>query len=630
MRQLASIVSLTLFIVLFAGMTAGHSVYAAQRDEDQDKNKPKLSAEQEKKLQEYKQYGAEAEKHGWYGTGNYFSITKIVLWVALIWGWFGMIDWMNRDAEFFRNPKRPHWNALNCGLLILFGGFATALNPIPYGFWISYVLNIIAFVVPVWIYSTIRNKPLPPHERVLTPEHLRFFVAICFKKLFKIKFETKQFASYEVGPSIELTASGKNVSERDLTARTLLARNHEGFNDFRFILADAIIKRADAIMLDYGETETQVRFQIDGVWHFNKTLPRDRSDTMSESSKLLCGLNPKERRQKQQGAFIAAFEKKRRFDAVFLCQGIPTGERALIQFQTKKIPFKTYTELGIDEKTEARIKNILDIPQGFVIFSAPPGNGLRSSMDVFLFCSDRFTREFVTVEDEQNRYQEVENVALTVYDSYKGDDLMAVLKDTFFKEPKVFVLRDILNKEVLELCCNEVDNDRLILTTDRAKDTAEALYHFLAKGASPQLFVSKINYVVCQRLARRLCVDCKEAFQPPPKLLQQLGIPQGMIRELYRVRSAPQEGEKREKCQKCEDLGYFGRTVIFEILEINDEIRKAMMTASSLEQLRAAIQKTGHRGFIPSGVMQVARGVISVEELMRVLKPANSETNMKI
>jgi type IV pilus assembly protein PilB len=619
MRRFASVLCLTFLTVLFAGeisehlpgTASGHSLFA------KEKEKEELTPKQIQNRDLFLKMGEEAEKNGWYGTGHYFSITKVVIWLILIWSWVGMIDWMNRDAEFYRNKKRPVWNTVNCALLVVLGGFTTAFLPI---FWVSLGMDIAGFMVPLWIYSSIRNKPLPPHERVLTPAHLKFFLAICFKKLFKVKVETRELQPYEIGPPIELGAAGKNIPESDLTGRLILARNHEGFNEFRFVLADAIIKRADAVMFDYGEVETKIRFQIDGVWHSAKSLPREVSDQMCIASKILCGMDPKQRRQKQQGNFTAAFEKKRKFDATYICQGVPTGERALVQFQTKKIPFKTYADLGIDGKEEAKIREVINTEQGMAIFSAPPGNGLRSSLDVFLFSADRFTREFVTVEDEQNRYQEIENVAMTIYDSFKGDDLLKTLKDVFFKEPQVFILRDIGNKDILELCCNEVDNGRLIVTTDRAKDAAETLYNFLQKGVSPQLFASKISYIVTQRLARRLCVECKEAFQPAPVLLQKLGLPPGAVKELYRVRSAPQEGEKRKPCLKCEDLGYFGRTAIVEVLEINDAIRKALMTSPTLPQLQQAIQKTGHKGFVPSAVMQVVRGVTSVEEMMRVLK----------
>ncbi|MDR1492861.1 MAG: Flp pilus assembly complex ATPase component TadA [Planctomycetaceae bacterium] len=608
-KRLLFLFCLMLTFSLFSGTFVENRAFAAKKEE-----KKELTETQKTTRDSYLEYGEEAMKTGWYGNGFYFSMVKFAICLIGFWIWVYMIDWMNRDAETLRNPNRTIWNCINCSLLVVIGGFGTMLL-IPI-FWIGLGVSVVSFWVPVLVYSAIRNKPLPPHERVFTADHIYFKLG----RALRMKTPPPKQA-WELGPPVALQALQKGLSKTELDARTLLARNHDGFNQYRFILATAIFKRATGVMFDFTETETQVRFQIDGVWHLTQTINREQSDPLLESAKILVGANPQERRKRQQGTFVAIVEQKNKYETEFMSQGVPTGEKALIQFQMTQTPFNTAEDLGLVEPELTKIKNALAIPEGVVVFSAPPANGLRSSSNVFFRLADRFVRDFVTVEDEQNKYQVVENIPITYYDSAKGENPTTVLPDVFFKEPQALVLRDMINKETLELCCRETENARLILTTVRAKDCAEAIFKLLSLGVSPQLFASKLAAISCQRLVRCLCPDCKEAFQPAPATLQKLGIQPGTASRLYRIRSAPQEGEKQPPpCVKCNDIGYFGRTAMFEILEINDTIRKVILSCKSVDELRIGLQKSGHRGFIPSGLALVVKGTTSIDELTRILK----------
>ncbi len=609
LKRVIVLFCLAVTITLASGALVGNSAFAQKKDDKE----PKLSEQQLAQAKKFHETGDEALKEGWYGTGGYFSLLKIVILLIGFWLWVYMIDWLNRDAEVLRDKNRGIWNCINCGLLVLVGGFGTMLL-IPV-FWIGLGASVLAFWAPLITYAIIRNKPLPPHERVFTPDHVYFTVG----RMLRIK-TTPPKATYELGPPVALKAMQKDMSKVDLDARTLLARNHEGFNQYRLIIANAIFKRATGVMFDYTEAECQVRFQVDGVWHLVQTLTREQGDPMLESAKLLVGANPAERRKRQHGTFVAVVEKKNNYETEFASQGVPTGEKALVQFHITKVPFKSAADLGLVDPELAKVQHALALEEGVFLVSAPPANGLRSSTNVFLKIADRYVRDFVTVEDERNKYEGVENLPVTYYDSGKKETPMSVLPDVFFKEPQVLLLRDMINRETLELCCNETENERLIITTARGKDCAEAIFQLLSLGIAPQLLASKLATVSCQRLIRRLCPDCKEAFQPPPAMLQKLGIRPGTVENLYRVRSAPKEGEKQLPCTKCNDIGYYNQTAMFEILEINDAFRKVILASKSVDQLRQGLQKAGHKGFIPSGMALVANGTTSIEELTRILK----------
>jgi type II secretory ATPase GspE/PulE/Tfp pilus assembly ATPase PilB-like protein len=123
------------------------------------------------------------------------------------------------------------------------------------------------------------------------------------------------------------------------------------------------------------------------------------------------------------------------------------------------------------------------------------------------------------------------------------------------------------------------------------------------------------------RLVRKLCESCKEAYPPPAEVLKQLGLPAGKIESLYRPPTQPIDPKRPDVvCETCQGIGYYGRTAIFELLLVNETIQQVLMTAPKLENLRAAARKNKHRSLQEEGVLLVARGVTSLQELLRVLK----------
>jgi type II secretory ATPase GspE/PulE/Tfp pilus assembly ATPase PilB-like protein len=432
-----------------------------------------------------------------------------------------------------------------------------------------------------------------------------------------VKIEAEKRAAHEVGPPLKLTARG-GPDERTDSARLLLARNSSGFLAARVLIADALASRASAIMLDYTPQGVGVRTMVDGVWIARPTQQREAADPALESLKMLCGLNPKDRQSRQAGLFAGEYESAK-LAVNFASQGTAGGERVLIQFEEKKVRFDTFDDLGLRTKLQEQLRELLNLPKGLVLFSAAPGNGLRSTMDVALRACDRFVREFISVEEENTLYQTVENVAVSTYSAAEGQTPDDVLMKVFRTEPNVVIVRDLVNAETVRLLCQQIAKDRLMIGTVRANDCAEALLRVLALGVPPAEFGPSISGVICQRLVRKLCDACKEAYAPTPQVLQQLGIPEGRVQAFYRP-PQPKPEEPKEPCAVCGGIGYFGRTALFEVLTVGDVVRKSLAAGAKLDVVRRAARKDGLKNFQEEGILLVARGVTSLPELMRVLK----------
>ncbi|MDR0390359.1 MAG: Flp pilus assembly complex ATPase component TadA [Planctomycetaceae bacterium] len=566
---------------------------------------------------------------GWRGAGWYMSPIKLLLYIFLFFFWVFCASWMNGDMERLDNPKRTQYNT-GYMLLYVIVGMGALFIPI---FWVAFPITFLICFVPISIYVVKRNAQVPPHEQVLTPEHLYFIFAQCLK-LIGVKVKVKK-RTYETGPQIEFEASGKDVDAKALKGRLIIARNTAGYNELRQQVYDAITNEATSMRIDFSPDKTVIKHLIDGVWfelppfqrNADKNKNKDRFDAMLEAAKILVGAAPENRRAKQEGSFIALLgsiyaKKKTRYDVKFISQGTPTGEAVMLIFTAAKVPFKTIAALGVRPEVEQKIIEQLNAKQGLIIISAPPANGLRSSMDVFARASDRFTRDVVNIEDALTPSEEIENVSMVRYDSSKGESPTDVLPNVLFKEPNAVIVRDMTALPTLELCCNDTLNGRLFITMIRANDSVDAILKLLATKITPQNLLQPLNAVICQKLIRKLCPDCKEPYQPAPQLLQRLGLNPTKVSLLYRTRTPLPEAEERKRgiCPTCNGIGYHGRTILLEMIEMNDSIRGFIVANPDHTAIKQFLQKSGQHSFLQEGVGLLLQGITTVDELSRVLK----------
>jgi general secretion pathway protein E len=162
-----------------------------------------------------------------------------------------------------------------------------------------------------------------------------------------------------------------------------------------------------------------------------------------------------------------------------------------------------------------------------------------------------------------------------------------------------------------------VPDDKLVITSIPARDAPEALLRLLQMKLPQQQFASVVTAVLYQRLIRKLCPDCKVGFKPSTEMLKKLGIPAGKVEQFFR----PPTAEEVEKpCQTCQQLGYLGRTGIFELLVVTDAMREILAKQPSLELIKKAARADSQRSLQEEGILLVAKGVTSLPELQRVLK----------
>ncbi len=547
------------------------------------------------------------------GPGGYFSVAKLLtVWILFLL-WVRTTEWVNVDCQL-RRDQPVRWNS------IVFFSFVSAvilLWIIPW-FWLGFLLLLIAYAAPLGTFVWLRNRKVEPHQKVLTREHMRHLVAAMVRKIgFKMSGE-KQLAA-DKGPPVTFTPLG-GATDRDNAANLLTARQSPGYVTSREVMAEAITNKVDGLMLEVSAKGCAVRYLLDGEWHRQEPMEKEKADPLIAALKILANLNPKERREKQEGKFAAEFEKQK-----FLCAltslGNGAAERVVIELAGKAVKFAKLDEIGMRPKLQEEFKQPLNQDQGLIVISAPLDGGLSSTFDAVLRSTDRFLRDFCAVEAFGAGEHEVENVPATYFNAAKGETPQQVLLALIKKYPNVFVMHDPVNGECLKILCDQVAENRMSIVGARAKDSVEAMLRLLMLKVPVKDFAMAVTASLNARLVRKLCETCKVPYRPSGSLLQQLGFPEGAKVEAFYRPPKPDPKQPKKVCPDCKGVGYKGRTGIFELLVITDAFRQTMIKSPRLDVLRMAAKKTGLRSLQDEGVQLVAQGVTSLEELQRVLKP---------
>lgn len=540
------------------------------------------------------------------GPGFYLAWWKLLLLWLLFISWVRTTDWVSQDCQTLNLPYAI-WNPLVFFPFLLTLFAALTIPIFPAGFGVAFV----GLVGPLLAYVIKRNSAVEPHEKVMTPAHIRFLASEALGKV-GIKVAAERQAAHERGAQVEFQALG--TDPQTAQANLINSRQSPGFLPAKSLIANAVDHYAEKIMLDFTQQGMTSRLQVDGVWHDSESKDREDGDKMLAVLKLLGGAAPEERRQRQEGIFVAEYERKS-LKCALVSQGTKTGERTLISFAKKSVPFNSLEELGMREKMIAQLKELMLNPQGIFLFSSMPGGGLSTTMNVAMTATDRLLRDFVSIEDIHDRQYEVENVDVTTFDAKAGEAPHQLLEKISRKQPDVIVVPNLSDAKTVSMLCDISESDLLIFASIRAKSAVEALLRVLLLKVPPKQFAPRVFGVLNQRLVRRLCETCKEEFEPPPALLKKLGIPAGRVEMLYRH---PENPDK--VCPDCKGIGYRGRIGIFDLLAVDKPLREALIKTPKLDALQKVARAGGHRGLQEQGIAVVVQGVTSLPELMRVLK----------
>jgi len=426
-------------------------------------------------------------------------------------------------------------------------------------------------------------------------------------------------------PPVNFTAAGETDDLRE--ANLQMAQQIPGYADATLLIADAIGKRVEQVLMDYTRDGVVMKYQIDGMWHELPRRDRQSGDAMLASMKCLGNMDARERRAKQNGTFKVQFMHVKG-PCTLTTQGVQTGERAILDLTCNRVKLDRLKDLGMREKMRERIGELFDADKGLIIITAMPKGGLTTTWTACLNETDRFMRDFATVQSTTYSDPDVLNVAPNLYDPGKGETFAKAVRTLLLREPEVLVLPELKDEEAARIAVEQAtDGERLVVTRIHSKGADEALLRMLMLKPPTDKFAKAVHCVIASRLVRRLCETCRQPYKPAPQMLQKLGIPVGRVEAFYKPYQPPPTPPVDEKgnpipqpiCPQCQGLGFVGRMAIFEVLVVNDQIRKALATKPKLDVLRRIVKETGHNTLQEEGILLVCQGVTSLTELQRAL-----------
>ncbi|PHR95172.1 MAG: hypothetical protein COA78_30685 [Blastopirellula sp.] len=535
---------------------------------------------------------------------------KLVGVLILFWIWVYTATWVSRDCVKTGLPPNV-WVTANVVPFIVLGWPLVAFIPM----FIGYAAMIALYMVPMLMYVKTRNPIVLPHETVLTSEHFRYLMS----RLSGGKVDAERKEGWEEGPAVELKAMGGDETTNN-TNLFNAKKSSEPYVWAKELVADIQTRRARKLLMDFTKESVSMRYFIDGVWHTGEARDRESSDLMLALIKSLANLKPDERRARQDGQIGANFQGKKMVVQV-MSQGTKTGERVLLEVKGGGDKFDSLESLGMRDKMVEQLKEMMLMSNGMIVFSTKPEGGLSTSFSVAINATDRLIRDFIGLEPEGSEEPELMQVTENVYDIAGGKKPEDMLPTILRTQPEVVVMRQMENLPTLEILAAHATEKILVFTSVQAREAVEAILRILAMKIDASDFAPIILAAVNMRLCRKLCTECKEAFQPSPQLLQKLGIPAGTVETLYKLPSAPgPDDPPREPCTQCGDVGYYGQTGIFELAKVDDGMRQVLTKKPKVETLRAASKKAGNRSLQEEAILLVVNGVTSLEEIGRALK----------
>jgi general secretion pathway protein E len=372
-------------------------------------------------------------------------------------------------------------------------------------------------------------------------------------------------------------------------------------------IKQAVTDRASDIHVEPYEKDLVVRFRIDGILYNMYTPPKKYQGAVISRIKIMANLNIAENRLPQDGRIQLKIAGK---DIDIRVSTFPTyyGERIVLRILNKSDMSFDLNSIGFDEQTLGEFNNLIKKTYGIVLVTGPTGSGKSTTLYSVLTRLKSEDVNILTVEDPIEyqipgigQMQVKPGINLTF-----ANGLRSILR----QDPDIVMVGEVRDLETAEIAVQAALTGHRVFSTLHTNDAASGITRLIDMGIEPFLITSSVNAYLAQRLVRKICPKCKEAFKPPPKMLSELGIKPSQLKggKLFRGKG----------CDDCLKTGYSGRLGIFELLVLTPGVRKMIMEHSEAPLIKEFAIKEGMKTLLQDGLIKAIEGITTVEEVLRV------------
>jgi type IV pilus assembly protein PilB len=374
------------------------------------------------------------------------------------------------------------------------------------------------------------------------------------------------------------------------------------------MLLNAIKKGASDIHIEPYEKKLRVRYRIDGVLAEEMTPPLKLKNAIISRIKIMASLDIAERRLPQDGRIKLKLGKGREMD--FRVSALPTiwGEKVVMRLLDKSNLQLDMTKLGFDQAPLDDFQWAINQPWGMVLVTGPTGSGKTTTLYSALSELNKVAHNICTAEDpvEYNLHG-INQVQM--HDEI-GLNFAMALRAFLRQDPDIIMVGEVRDFETAEIAVKAALTGHMVLSTLHTNDAPATISRLLNMGVEPFLITASVNLVLAQRLARKICVDCKQQIKYEKKVLEDCGFSVEQI--------ATAKLSKGAGCRTCNGSGYKGRVALYEVMRFTDTLKEMVLQGASTAELKLGAIKNGMMTLRMSGIKKISDGVTTPEEVMRV------------
>jgi len=375
------------------------------------------------------------------------------------------------------------------------------------------------------------------------------------------------------------------------------------------ILREAVRNEATDIHIEPQQNNVRVRFRIDGVLHEVLRLPKWLAAPLVARVKILGDMDVAEKRVPQDGRMRIEMQK-RRFDVRISTIPTVNGEKAVLRLLDQSAPMIGLERLGFREEDLAKVEYLMKQPYGMILSTGPTGAGKTTTQYSILHRLNTTEVNIITIEEPVE--YEVSGINQVHVNRKAGVTFATALRSFLRQDPDIILVGEIRDLETADIAIQAALTGHLVLSTLHTNDAPTAATRLIEMGVEPFLISACLIGVIAQRLARRICLNCKEVAQYDiEELAQRFGVDPSEVdgKPLYRGRG----------CEQCRFTGYKGRIGIFEVFVMNTEIADLILRRAPISEIRDAAVASGMTTMLQDGWQKVLAGITTPQEVLRVV-----------
>lgn len=374
------------------------------------------------------------------------------------------------------------------------------------------------------------------------------------------------------------------------------------------ILREAIRNEATDIHIEPMQNGVRIRYRIDGILHEVLRLPKWLSAPLIARIKILGDMDVAEKRVPQDGRMRIEMQKKR-FDVRISTIPTVNGEKAVLRLLDQTSPLMGLEKLGLWEDDLAKVEYLISQPYGMILSTGPTGSGKTTTQYSILHRLNTTEVNILTIEEPVE--YEVQGINQVHVNRKAGVTFATALRAFLRQDPDIILVGEIRDLETADVAFQAALTGHLVLSTLHTNDAPTAATRLIEMGVEPFLISAAVIGVIAQRLARRICTNCKEPYKYPEELLMRFGTDLSELngKELYRGRG----------CENCRYTGYRGRIGIFEVFVMNTEIADLILRRAPISEIRDAAIASGMTTLLQDGWRKVLAGITTPQEVLRVV-----------